>query len=369
MLIHFYTDWCGPCRRLEQEVFPRDDVARAIANSYVPVKLNAERAKDAATFYAVDRYPTDIIADSGGRVLLRTVTPQDPAKYIQDLESVAAQHRYLPPEYQATAQMQPAGSPSQGMAQGGARVPGTVNSFRQSPQDWQSGSAQSGGAPAPASQGVTGIRRQPDWQQPWGAQSAGNPVPAVQPSRNPNMVTQNPYYGQTDLAQGQNGGQYPSQPSPYGPRYADQYPVPQGQVPPLTGPNSSGFQQNPYPGTNQNAGVPVEDFPQQGWGPTNPYATGPGNPSYGDLATRNPRGANPAGGAAAAPELPVALDGYCPVTLAEQEEWTPGDSQWGIDNSLIDGDTTITTNGVVNFTATASASSRSVTHLMDEVVP
>jgi hypothetical protein len=37
-----------------------------------------------------------------------------------------------------------------------------------------------------------------------------------------------------------------------------------------------------------------------------------------------------------------------------------------VDNTLIDGDTTITTDGVINFTASASASSRSVTRPMDE---
>jgi YHS domain-containing protein len=26
---------------------------------------------------------------------------------------------------------------------------------------------------------------------------------------------------------------------------------------------------------------------------------------------------------------PVALDGYCPVVLSEQQQWTPGDRRWG----------------------------------------
>ena len=44
-------------------------------------------------------------------------------------------------------------------------------------------------------------------------------------------------------------------------------------------------------------------------------------------------------------------------------------SQSPIDNALIDGNTTITTNGVMNFTASASASSQSVTRPMDEGAP
>ena len=44
-------------------------------------------------------------------------------------------------------------------------------------------------------------------------------------------------------------------------------------------------------------------------------------------------------------------------------------TQSPIDNTLIDGNTTITTNGIVSFTATAFASSRSVTRPMDEATP
>ena len=44
-------------------------------------------------------------------------------------------------------------------------------------------------------------------------------------------------------------------------------------------------------------------------------------------------------------------------------------TQSPVDNALIDGDTTITTNGVINFSVSASASSRSVTHPMDESAP
>ena len=93
LLIHFYSDTCPPCRRLEQVVFPNPEVYRAMSMNYIPVKINGERARDTAMQFQVDRWPTDVIADAQGRVLYKTVSPQDPARYVQLLNAVAADFR------------------------------------------------------------------------------------------------------------------------------------------------------------------------------------------------------------------------------------------------------------------------------------
>ena len=93
VLIHFYSDTCPPCRRLEQVVFPNPEVCRAMSMNYVPVKINGERARDTAKQFQVDRWPTDVIADAQGRVVYKTVSPQDPARYAQLLNAVAADFR------------------------------------------------------------------------------------------------------------------------------------------------------------------------------------------------------------------------------------------------------------------------------------
>src|SRR6478609_12046428 len=41
VLLHFYNDNCGPCVRVEQNVFSRSDVAEAVVLNYVAVKVHA----------------------------------------------------------------------------------------------------------------------------------------------------------------------------------------------------------------------------------------------------------------------------------------------------------------------------------------
>ena len=93
LLIHFYSDTCPPCRRLEQVVFPNPEVCRAMSMNYIPVKINGDRARDTAMRFQVTSWPTDVIADAQGRVIYKTVSPQDPARYVQLLNAVAADFR------------------------------------------------------------------------------------------------------------------------------------------------------------------------------------------------------------------------------------------------------------------------------------
>lgn len=49
ILIDVYTDWCGFCKRMEEETFNHSSVARYINNNFYPVKFNSE-TKDTIYF-------------------------------------------------------------------------------------------------------------------------------------------------------------------------------------------------------------------------------------------------------------------------------------------------------------------------------
>lgn len=49
LFIDTYTDWCGWCKKMDQDTFDHPVIAKMLNNNFYPVKFNAE-SKDAITF-------------------------------------------------------------------------------------------------------------------------------------------------------------------------------------------------------------------------------------------------------------------------------------------------------------------------------
>jgi thiol:disulfide interchange protein len=67
VLMNFYTDWCGVCKRMDSGTFV-DPAVVTEAQNYVAIKINAEQRTDLAQQYNVSAYPTFVIADGSGNV-------------------------------------------------------------------------------------------------------------------------------------------------------------------------------------------------------------------------------------------------------------------------------------------------------------
>lgn len=91
VLLHFYSDNCEPCVRLEQNVFNQPEVAHAIAQNYLAVKVHAGKNPQLAARYRVNRWPTDVFVTPSGLEVERTISPQRPGEYIAVLNRVAHQ--------------------------------------------------------------------------------------------------------------------------------------------------------------------------------------------------------------------------------------------------------------------------------------
>src|SRR6185503_2360812 len=46
IFLDFYTTWCGPCKRLEQETFPDPAVAELLSEKFICLKVDGDRQKE-----------------------------------------------------------------------------------------------------------------------------------------------------------------------------------------------------------------------------------------------------------------------------------------------------------------------------------
>ena len=68
LFIDFYTDWCGPCKILDQTTF-RDPQFVAYSRGWIMVKVNPEKSefgRKLAEKYRVQGYPSMIFTDGRG---------------------------------------------------------------------------------------------------------------------------------------------------------------------------------------------------------------------------------------------------------------------------------------------------------------
>ena len=78
VLVDVYTDWCGWCRRMDRDVYARNDVREYLAKRFITVKLNAESrangqyegrvqtSRALAQRFRVTGYPTSVFLRAGG---------------------------------------------------------------------------------------------------------------------------------------------------------------------------------------------------------------------------------------------------------------------------------------------------------------
>ena len=107
VLVHFYSDTCPPCKMMEKNTFPNPEISATVKNSFIPVKLNANRNPREAQMFNVQGVPMDIVLLSDGQPIHMAVGGQDASRYSQFLATALGKVR-LQPAPQAPAPQAPA---------------------------------------------------------------------------------------------------------------------------------------------------------------------------------------------------------------------------------------------------------------------
>ncbi len=81
ILVDVYTDWCGWCKKMDEEVYANKDIATYLADRYLVVKLDAESDSkidyndmamtemDLARAFGIDGYPATIFMRPDGKAI------------------------------------------------------------------------------------------------------------------------------------------------------------------------------------------------------------------------------------------------------------------------------------------------------------
>ncbi|QJB37939.1 thioredoxin family protein [Chitinophaga oryzae] len=92
IFVDVYTEWCGPCKYMDREVFTDPGVARKYADQFIAYKLDAEKGEGVtlARKYNVGAYPTFLFLNSDGYLVHKAVGEREKMPFTQ-LADVAVQ--------------------------------------------------------------------------------------------------------------------------------------------------------------------------------------------------------------------------------------------------------------------------------------
>lgn len=344
VLLHFFSDDCPPCVRVERNVFSQPEVAQAIARNYVPVKVHVKQSPQLANRYQVRSWPTDIFVNPAGQEIFRTTSPQAVADYISLVDQIALQAGIgagrtvqaqalmnVPASMGAAPQTEGAIAPQQ------AAVPGLPpGDLRSAYQPAFAGYGPPG--QQPASQGYQPVQSylpvQPPIpeQVPLGTVAPGGYAAAPAPSGAAPMPNAAPApYGAAPTT-------YGAAPPPVAASAYSQQPAPQELM------NRYVPQPSPVDLATPNLPVAPPQYPPPGMAaaPSVPPTAAPVAPPQTPAPPTSNVAVASASNVSVASQTPVtlfvpaaqapamAMDGFCPVTLLEQTAWKKGDPQFGV---------------------------------------
>lgn len=104
IVVDVYTDWCGWCRRMDRDTYSAREVRSYLADTFVPVRMNAEASsrvtykgdevsyRQVASNFRVTSYPTTVFLDSDGTYIVAASGYMKPRDFLTVLRFIGDGH-------------------------------------------------------------------------------------------------------------------------------------------------------------------------------------------------------------------------------------------------------------------------------------
>lgn len=86
IMIDFYADWCGWCKRLDTDTYAHADVVSK-AEDFIALKIDADVERGLSSRYRIAGLPTILFIDQTGSEIHRVVGYRRPQQFVQEMET------------------------------------------------------------------------------------------------------------------------------------------------------------------------------------------------------------------------------------------------------------------------------------------
>jgi len=87
IMIDFYTDWCGWCKKLDRDTYS-DSRVQKLAGQFICVKVDGDRNADSIGKYNIRGYPTILFLDSNGNIVQQIPGYVGPADFSKTMNAI-----------------------------------------------------------------------------------------------------------------------------------------------------------------------------------------------------------------------------------------------------------------------------------------